>query len=282
MTSALLLAGLGLLAPPADTTFVVSAGAQIIVEHRSGDIHVVGLEGREARVLADGESGQIDLRRDGDTYRITMARSRDDDADLLLEVPRDVRLTIHGFEGDIRVDAVRGSIEVETLEGDVEVEGAGAVSVNSTDGYVRLLDIRGPAAVHNGDGDTWIEGIDGSVAVESVDGDIIVLDADSRAVALSTIDGDVRYEGTVYSGGNYSLATHDGDLVFALPEGAGATVAVSTFDGSLLPSFPVRFRGGRNRTSGFTVGDGSARIELETFDGDIYLIRPGERFPANH
>ena len=48
---------------------------------------------------------------------------------------------------------------------------------------------------------------------------------------------------------------------------------------SLLPSFPIQFRGGRLRGGEFTVGDGSAAIALKSFDGDILLIRPGERVP---
>ncbi len=68
-------------------------------------------------------------------------------------------------------------------------------------------------------------------------------------------------------------------MTFSVPEGSGLTVSIATFDGSLHPSFPVTLRGGIGQLTEFTIGDGSARVELETFDGDIYLIRPGERTP---
>ena len=74
------------------------------------------------------------------------------------------------------------------------------------------------------------------------------------------------------------IATQTAEYVKAV-EGTGARISVSTFDGELVPSFPVQFRGGRLRGGEFTVGDGSAAIALKSFDGDILLIRPGERVP---
>jgi hypothetical protein len=52
-----------------------------------------------------------------------------------------------------------------------------------------------------------------------------------------------------------------------------ATVSVATFSGGFESDFPVTLRevlgGGRNFQ--FTLGDGAARIELESFAGQIRL-----------
>jgi hypothetical protein len=52
---------------------------------------------------------------------------------------------------------------------------------------------------------------------------------------------------------------------------------MSTFDGDFDPSFTIdTMRTGKHRIT-FTIGrSGGARLELETFDGDIQLRRPGE------
>ena len=207
------------------------------------------------------------------------ARERGSDADLSVWLPRDVHLTVTGRESNITVvGLIRGDVQASTADGDVEIDGAARVNVSALDGDVQLANT-GPASVNVADGDVWIDRVTGEVTVNGIDADIVVTNADVQALSLSAVDGDLWYDGAVYKGGSYSFSTHDGDVTFALPEGAGASIAVSTFDGELIPSFPVQFRGGRLRAGEFTVGDGSAAVTLRSFDGDILLIRPGERTP---
>jgi hypothetical protein len=57
-----------------------------------------------------------------------------------------------------------------------------------------------------------------------------------------------------------------------------ATVFVRTFQGDFTADFPVQLPEGQNPRSGskrfnFTLGSGSARIELQSFGGDIVLAR---------
>jgi hypothetical protein len=66
----------------------------------------------------------------------------------------------------------------------------------------------------------------------------------------------------------------------SVPERSNVSVAVSTFDGEFDASFPVQITETRRRRFTFTIGSGSARLELETFDGDIQLRRPGEVRPG--
>ena len=59
----------------------------------------------------------------------------------------------------------------------------------------------------------------------------------------------------------------------------GASVSLSTFNGDFDFDFPVTLtetRGGDKRF-GFTLGTGSARIELSSFGGTIRLRRPSSR-----
>ncbi len=283
MALAIVVAGLGSLfaaLPVAiDTTFVVERGSRLVIEHRSGDVEVRGVDGREARVLVDGRAGAVSVSRNGSTITIEPHRGWDDDANLEVRVPRDTDVEIYSFEGDVQVLDLTGDVSVETVEGEIEVRGAGAVAAQSVDGSVRLYDVRGGVALQTGDGSALLERVGGPLVVNGIDGDIVVLDGRSRSVVLSTVSGNVRYEGRVFEDGEYSLGSHDGDVTFALPEGVGARVSVSTFDGSLRASFPVQFRGGAARGAEFTVGGGGARITLESFDGDIFLVRPGERMP---
>jgi hypothetical protein len=59
------------------------------------------------------------------------------------------------------------------------------------------------------------------------------------------------------------------------------TVSVSTFNGELDSSLPVTIRETSNkRRYDFTIGNGKARLDLESFGGNIHLRRPGESVPT--
>ena len=275
----ILLAALAATGPGArDTTFAVPEGARIEIEHRDGDIRVMGTAGREARVVLDDEDGSIRVRSSGGAIRLGTSRGGDG-ADFLIWLPEDVDVSVAGHEGDSTVSGIaRGGVTVRTADGDVEIDGAARVSVATLDGTVKISNA-GPATVSVTDGDVWLDRVAGEMSLSGIDADIVVTNADTRAIAVTVVDGDVWYDGALRADGSYSFSTHDGDVTFAVPENAGARISVSTFDGELVPSFPVQFRGGRLRGGEFTVGDGSAAVTLKSFDGDILLIRPGERTP---
>jgi len=61
----------------------------------------------------------------------------------------------------------------------------------------------------------------------------------------------------------------------SIPEKANVAVSVSTFNGDFTPCFPVQLTGKTKHRFNFTIGAGSARLELESFGGDIKICRPG-------
>lgn len=279
LTHAILI-GLGSLAAsaPADTTFSVPRGAKVEIANPAGDIDVRAADGREARVLADGQSRGVRIYGSGDVIHVEPTFTRmGDDTDFEIRLPAGVSLDIQGGSGDIQVVGIHGSVVIQALEGDVHVDGAEAVAIHSVDGDVSVTDATGPVTVDAGDGDAVLTRVGGPITVNGIDGDVTVREADAREVTLATVSGDLRYDGRVYANGDYQLATHDGDVTFAIEEDVGARVSVLTYDGSLIPSFPLQLRGSVGSVAEFTLGNGSARVQLESFDGDIHLIRPGER-----
>jgi DUF4097 and DUF4098 domain-containing protein YvlB len=265
-----------------DTTFAVNRDARLSIDSRTGSIEVQAWDRSEIRVRSDGGAGNaVEVDRSGSLIRIRPSDFwEDEDVDLFLTIPTTMAVEISVGEGNVRVSGTRGTIEAETLEGNVWIqEAAGAVAVRTLEGNVELADVSGAVAVDNGEGNVVLSRVSGAIAVEGIEGEIQLLDIDSDAVDISTVEGNVWYDGSIHSNGRYRLVTHEGNVTFTVPEGAGLTVSVATFEGSLHPSFPITPRGGVDRLTEFTIGDGSARVELESFDGNIFLIRPGEREP---
>jgi hypothetical protein len=95
---------------------------------------------------------------------------------------------------------------------------------------------------------------------------------------VSTVNGDVTFNGTVREKGSYRLTTHGGDIRVGLGGAANATVFVRTFQGDFNADFPIQLPDGQTARSGskrfnFTLGNGSARIEVQSFNGDIVLAK---------
>ena len=67
----------------------------------------------------------------------------------------------------------------------------------------------------------------------------------------------------------------------SIPERANVTVSVATFSGDFDSSFPVTLKDKQKHRFTFTLGTGSARLELESFDGSINLRRPGQVHDQN-
>ena len=88
----------------------------------------------------------------------------------------------------------------------------------------------------------------------------------------------MTFNGTIRDSGVYKLGTHNGDIRVGLGGANNATIFVRTFQGDFAADFPVQLPDGQNARSGskrfnFTLGSGSARIELQSFGGDIVLAR---------
>ena len=275
-----------------DTTIGVEEGMRLHLRNEAGEIRVTTWERHEVRVVVNRARGvRIDVERSGSVLRIRPAldlefrdefrtrgrrgRFADDEVvDFALTVPVYLDLELYGVETDISVVGMNANVTAETVEGSVLVRGGnGLVVVHSVEEEVRVERVRGRVRASSTDGDVWISDVVGEVTAESVDGNIELNDVDSRQVTARTVDGDVVFDGPIHDDGRYHLSTHEGDVTASIPAGTNATVMVASFDGDFETSFSVILRGLRGRRFHFTLGDGSARIELESFDGDVYLRR---------
>jgi hypothetical protein len=116
------------------------------------------------------------------------------------------------------------------------------------------------------------------INAETTNGNIFIDNATTSNLEAFTVNGEVTFNGTIRDSGVYKLGTHNGDIRVGLGGANNATVFVRTFQGDFAADFPVQLPDGQNPRSGskrfnFTLGSGSARIELASFGGDIVLAR---------
>jgi DUF4097 and DUF4098 domain-containing protein YvlB len=185
----------------------------------------------------------------------------------------DVR--VHGQQVETSVRGTAGEISIETIGGGVLVEGGSRVSVRTIHGEVTVRGTRGRVEVFTVNESVRVEDVVGEVTVETTNGGISLRGVRSSTVRGTTINGAIRYDGAISDDGRYAFSTHNGRIDVTVPEAANATVSAATYNGSFEAEFPVRLTGmSRDRHYDFTLGTGRARLELESFNGNITLRRP--------
>ncbi len=129
--------------------------------------------------------------------------------------------------------------------------------------------------------DIRVTGASGEITVENTNGDIVMTKVDAKSVEAGTVNGDLRYEGTL-AAGPYRFATHNGDITMVLPETTGATFTVRTYNGDFTSNLATKLVGElrRGRRATYSLGTGAAEVELESFGGSIRLRKPGTVAPV--
>lgn len=263
-------------APATDTTVAVTKGTRLEVNNFSGRVTVTAWNRDEVQLhwTSTDDDANIRIQRSPGELRVSQdMRSGPVELDLTINAPAWMALSLQGNETDMVVSGMAAAVRAQSVDGDITLNGgADNVSVNSIEGSVQVEGARGNLEIQSVDGDIAVRDVVGTLTVQGVDGDVRLEAITSSAVRVTTVDGNIHFDGAIASNGTYSFKTHDGDIAIR-PSGAlNATVSVSTYSGDFESASPVTISGSQDgKHFSFTVGTGSARLELEAFDGQIRL-----------
>ena len=269
-----------------DTTFAVRQGQRLGITDFGGSVVIKAWRQNSVRLRASHSSrAHIQISTDGPVVSVN-ASGRYGPAlvDYEILVPAWLPLSVSGSPGaEVTIEGTQAEVTVETVEGSVSVVGgSGNISLRSVEGSITLEGARGHIELNSVDGSIEARNSSGDITIETVDGSITMLGIESSNVDASTVDGSIEYDGTIRDGGRYRLTTHDGSVTASVPERANVTVSVATFSGSFDSCFPLTLTSKPKHRFTFTIGSGSARLELESFDGSINLCRPGQIHQPEH
>lgn len=266
-----------------DTLFRVAANAVIEITVRSNDLIIRGSDRTTADIRADRRDYQ--LRSSGVNVTLTSTansgRGRDE---IVLLVPRSVRLVIHGVSGDVNVADMTADVEVHVHSGDIVTQRLGGRAIlESVSGDIAVTDGVGDLRASTVSGDLVAQNIRGTVEANSTSGDIALSAIQFSRAEVVTNSGEIVLTGVLADDANIQLSTHSGDIALRIPDTANGQLSVSTFRGTvvgdrltLLPTPDRSLSGARNdadtRRYEFG-GGGSARITVSTFTGDVTLTR---------
>jgi DUF4097 and DUF4098 domain-containing protein YvlB len=204
-------------------------------------------------------------------------------AELDITVPIGTRVQIDGFSAPYTVKGVKGELKLETMSGTVEVSDAvGRTQIETVSGYIKADQIDGDLRAETVSGRLDISNVNGEIDAASVSGHAWINGAKSKAVRAETVSASVSYSGLIDPTGTYSFKSNSGRITLAVPADIGATVSLETFSGNVDSDFPVTMGAGTNRLGHdskfeFKIGNGRARITLESFSGNIRIQRGLDR-----
>ena len=268
-----------------DTTVATQPNARIQIQNFSGSVIVRTWDRNAVHVVATkNRRNEVQVRSRDATITISTVSRHGAPAPLDYEitVPSRASLDIGGTYTDITVEGIRGSVSATTVQGSVTVRGGdGVISLKSVQGSVTLQDATGKVEVNGVNRGIVLRNVSGDIAAETVNGSIVLDGIESSDVEAVTVNGKVTYEGTIRDRGRYRFGTHNGSIAISVPERTNATVAAVTYQGAFasrfgLPAGALDAITGPRRRANFALGNGSARIEAESFQGNITLARPGD------
>jgi hypothetical protein len=270
--------------PQTDQTVPVSRGSRLDVSNFAGEVIVRTWDKDTLRVVARHRQGtRVSIRPGSAAVAIQSSTSSGPSGSVDYEItaPAWMPVRVEGTYAFITVEGTHADVSAENVRGDIVIKGVtGAVTARSIEGEVIVEGARGRIAASSVNEGVRVADASGEITVETTNGGIALSGVESASLEAATVNGDITFDGRTTDRGRYRFTSHNGDIVMSLPETANATITVRSYQGDFRSSLALKgppvaeVRGGR-RVS-YTLGTGSAEVEVETFSGDIRVRRPGD------
>lgn len=273
-----------------DETKAARADGLVRIDNLAGSVKVTGWN--RAEVAVKGTLGEGTERLDftvSENETIIKVIIMDEDerrrrniqvkgSDLQISVPAGSRLDVQTVSADITVTDVTGDVELESVSGDIEVGGRPArVRAKCISGDITIAASAGPVRANSVSGRITVHEVTGRFDVGTISGGVKVTGRAIEEGNFESLSGDLYFEGDLAANANLSMENHSGSIDLVLPANISADFDVTTFSGDIENGFGQEpERRGRympGKTLSFVTGGGDARIRINTFSGDVEIIK---------
>lgn len=289
-------------------SFNVNGPVQLELTTGSGDVHVTtGTAGEvqihgviHARGWTDADAqerlNRIEsnppVSQDNNLIRVGGAGFNTGSAsiDYTITVPANTELHCRAGSGDVDVTGIQGPATFASGSGDIVASGIGNdVQAAAGSGNVKIFGVQGQTQVTTGSGDIAVHDAKGTARLHSGSGNVtlenpsdrVVAEAGSGDVTVNGATADLRVRtgsGTISIGGNpgamnyWDIHASSGDVVLRIPSDASFELHAHTGSGDIETKIPIVMEGtaGKHELRA-RIGDGKARVEIQTSSGNITL-----------
>ena len=269
-----------------ERTVATDGAKEVRISNTAGFVEVEGSDRDDIRItgLLEDDVEEVLVEREGSAIAIEVKveeklRSYNHAAaELRIEMPAAMRLSVVGTSADIAVEGVRGEQRLKSVSGDVDTEvWSEPLNAETVSGDIRVRghDEVSRASLAAVSGDVNVESLAGELEAESVSGDVTLRDSTLNRGRFSTTSGDVVAEVGLASDGSFEAESVSGDVELDIAGEPDAEIDASSFSGSIdncfgpKPQRESRYAPGSELR--FTAGEGRGEIRLQTLSGDIEL-----------
>jgi putative adhesin len=190
-------------------------------------------------------------------------------------------MSVTGIEGPANLMAGSGSIVASDIAEDVQaIAGSGKIELSKIKGQVQatagsgkieLSDVRGESRVQAGSGSLAIVRPSDTVTASSGSGGIQITGAKAD-LRVRTGSGKVEVDGDPQATTFWEFRSSSGSVTLRVPPTASFRLYARTNSGEIDAGIPITMEGTAGKHSlRARIGDGKARVEIETSSGNIAL-----------
>lgn len=202
-----------------------------------------------------------------------------------ITAPAGTRVSVRSMSGSIDIKDIKGEISAVTLSGDVRISSGDRIaSAKSTSGDVEIVNATAdiPLEASSVSGNVTLRQVKAPrIQVSSISGDIVVADVQTERLAAQSMSGTVEFASPFAKGGRYDLGSHAGTIRIVVVGGTGFELDANTFSGSFQADSSLNLKRddegaeGRRRVRAVRAiyGDGSARVDVRTFSGNVIVTK---------
>ena len=234
----------------------------------------------EIEIQVIERSGRVEVRTE-----YPRRRNWSGGVDYTVSVPRDASVALRSVSGTVKVTNINGELRAESVSGDIVAMTTRKLRTAKTvSGDVEISEAEAEElSVGSVSGDVVVNrlkasGVDG----QTVSGDMRLADTEIDHATLRSVSGDIDYAGRLARNGRYQMQSHSGDIRITPADSRGFALEGSTFSGDVRSDYALTMQttpgssfspGGRNRSVRGSFGDASATLTLQSFSGDIVIVK---------
>ena len=218
-----------------------------------------------------------------------------DGSDLIIKLPKNVRVSFKGVSSDIDIDNFTNGAEIQTVSGDVKANDlmklvelttvSGNVISKNLSGKLRISSVSGDIEDRDSAGRAHFKTVSGSltstssaneVSAKSVSGDIDLRLANIDELIVSTVSGQFESELSLNDNGLLKMSSISGDLEVKFKNDVQASFSLKTNAGGnivnrLTSAEAKRAKYGPSSKLSFETGNGSSSVRASTVSGSIVV-----------
>jgi hypothetical protein len=271
-------------AGPINESAAVHPQGEVEISNIAGRIDVLGWD--QDRVEVTGTLGQgaerLEFRTQGRHTLVKVEHPsgarRVGPSELRIRAPVGSRVVVAGVSADVTIRDIHGAQRINSVSGNIDTVTAGEdVQIQTVSGRVTLdgAGIPGMLTITTVSGHADLRDVAGELVLQTVSGDLDVDGSLLERARIRTTNGSARLRSAPPQDARIEMEAVNGSLTLLLGAEPDAEFTLATFNGRIdnaigpEPARTSRFAPGTELR--FTAGNGSARVNMETFNGSIIL-----------